>query len=156
MLCFFQQEYTHLDLFHNRGCSERYPRDKSVEPINKDLDMAGRSTLRNYTKAKGKANKEDKYSGTLSAATLQCIMEYTTKPGGIVFTLNAQFGAVYNAAENCGRLVYGGESMEHFGGESTMRIRQLCNHPLHSPGITEVRQSEKAESVESDKEDDGK
>lgn len=103
-----------------------YPKDHVVPNLSKQyLNMIAQNSIHNYTKEKGVANEDDLYFGTLSTGILQCLLEYTTLPGDIVFTLNAQFGAIYNAAENCGRLVYGFESSPHFNGEALERIDQI-------------------------------
>ena len=100
-----QDEYAQATVWRRAGSLSKLPREY-VTPINADMDMIGRSVLYNFTKDKSLAeDEEDRYSGTLSSAALQTIMEYTTVPGDVVVTFNAQFGAVYQAAENCGRLV---------------------------------------------------
>src|SRR5450759_866468 len=65
--------------------------------------------------------EKDESSGTLSTAALQCMLEYTTRPGDIVLKLNAQYGAIYDAAENCRRLVFGTESHPHFQNKACNR-----------------------------------
>src|SRR5450759_2122045 len=90
------------------------------------MDMRTRSVIYNYTKPKSAAKDyEDHFSGTLSPAALQTRLEYTTRPGDVVVTFNAQFGAIYEAAENCGRLVFGTECWEHFADAASLTMTSL-------------------------------
>jgi hypothetical protein len=94
--------------------------------------MRNRSTLHNYTKASEDV-VDDMCSGTLSKAILQCIMEYTTMPGDTVVTFDAQFGAIYAAADNCGRLVFGGENRPHFQNLAEFLVIKLTGQPTPPP-----------------------
>ena len=93
--------------------------------IHEELDMVKSRSICNYTRTKTTSNDDDEFSGTLAAAALQCILEYTTRPGDIVLTLNAQFGAIFDAADNCGRLVFGTEGFSHFGNAAKDEVIQL-------------------------------
>ena len=129
----FQDAYTKLEIFRRGGKSLGFPRDTSVDPISFDLDMVSKRMISNCTRSMCGSKGDHDFSGTLSPAALQCIMEYTTLPGDIVFTLNAQFGAIFDAAENCGRLVYGSEAFPHFGNEAFNRIQHHLQS-VESPG----------------------
>ena len=121
-----QDEYATLSIFRRKTSLDRLPRETKPSPICADLDMINRSCIYNYTKPKGAAADEaDRFSGTLSATALQTILEYTTRPGDVVVTFNAQFGAIYEAAENCGRLVFGSECFQHFGNEARSVVQGL-------------------------------
>lgn len=76
-----------------------------VSPIIDDLCPTTNNSLSNFTKEDSDAS--DGHAGTLSIATLQCIIEYLTSPGEIIFSWNAHFGAIYRAANNCGQFVFG-------------------------------------------------
>lgn len=111
--CLIQEEYSQISVFRFAASNDRLPKD-SASPICADMDMTTRSVIYNYTKPKGGAKDEpDRYSGTLSPAALQTIMEYTTRPGDVVVTFNAQFGAIYEAVENYGRMVFASEYWDH-------------------------------------------
>ena len=111
-----------LTIFQRRDSERVLPRDTEVKPL-ESLNIAIQGAMANVTDSR----QADRYSGTLSTGVLQSILEYTTLPGDIVFTLNAQFGAIYHAAENCGRLVYGTESFKHFEDESQEQIEKLLS-----------------------------
>jgi histidinol-phosphate/aromatic aminotransferase/cobyric acid decarboxylase-like protein len=91
------------------------------------MDMTATTTIHNYTKDVGRAGDNDRFSGTLSPAALQTIMEYTTRPGDVVVTFTAQFGAIYTAAQNCGRTVFGTESFAHFGDDAERTVRRIIS-----------------------------
>lgn len=109
---------------------ERLPKD-IVTPISPNMDMVKRGHIYNYSKSPD-------CSGTLSPAALQTIMEYTTRPGNVVATLNAQFGAIYEAAENCGRLVFGSEDVDHFGSHARKTIKSLVPKIPRQPSTFEL------------------
>ena len=120
-----QEEYSHLAIFRFVDSTMRLPKEYP-SPISADMDMKNRSVIYNFTKPKGADPEEDDpFSGTLSVAALQTIMEYTTRPGDVVVTFNAQFGQVYEAAENCGRLVFGSEFHGHFGDHARCTVQHL-------------------------------
>lgn len=112
-----------MEVFRFYESSDICPKTVPMQPIHKEVDLVLSSSMSNYTRAKD--DKKDESSGTLSAAALQCILEYTTRPGDIVLTLNAQFGAIYDVAENCGRLVFGTESHPHFQNKAFARLNEL-------------------------------
>lgn len=119
-----QREYLKVDLLQFSTAKGEYPKDKQ-DCITADLDMIDRDALTNITEG-----VEDEFAGTLSPATLQCILEYTTIPSGIVLSFNAQFGAIYSAAENCGRMAFGAEGWPHFGEHALNKVKELV------PGFT--------------------
>ena len=43
----------------------------------------------------------------------------------MVITFNAQFGAIYEAAENCGGLVFGTQCWDHFGDSASVTVTSL-------------------------------
>jgi hypothetical protein len=93
------------------------PKDKLAKPFHEYIDMSSSTSLYNYTAID--AARLDTFAGTLSPATLQCILEYTTQPRDIVLSFNAQFGSIFNAAENCGRFVFGTERpLEYFANQA--------------------------------------
>src|SRR5450759_1585983 len=95
-----QEEYSRLAIFRFADSTLRLPKEYP-SPISADMDMKNRAVIYNFTKPKGEdLEEDDACSGTLSIAALQTIMKYTTRPGDVVVTFNAQFGQVYEAAEN--------------------------------------------------------
>src|SRR5450759_801874 len=119
------QDYSRLAIFWFADSTMRLPKEYP-SPISADMDMKNRSVIYNFTKPKGADPEEDDPCfGTLSVAALQTIMEYTTRPGDVVVTFNAQFGQVYEAAENCGRLVFGSEFHGHFGDHARCTVQHL-------------------------------
>lgn len=119
---YVQSEYLKVDLWGFTNAVEQLPKD-DVEPISGDLNMKMRNSLNNYTTTKN--DEVDDFGGTLSAATLQTIIEYTTRPGGTVVTFNAQFGAMYLAGDNCGRRVFGTESYSYFKTHASDTVTEL-------------------------------
>ena len=124
MGCLMQEDYALLTIFRFATCSDTLPRD-DISPLCEDMDMRSRSVIYNYTNPSNAVDAVDRRSGTLSPAALQTILEYTTRPGDVVVTFNAQFGAIYEAAENCGRLVFGSEGFEHFGNDARVTVTTL-------------------------------
>ena len=124
-VCLFAQDtYSQVEIFRFTESEDRCPKD-NVHPFHEELNMVMMSSICNYTKASNVDVKYDQYADTLSAGALQTILEYTTRPGDTVFTLNAQFGAIYEAAENCGRLVFGTECHAHFQNLANQRMIDL-------------------------------
>ena len=112
-----------MEVFRFHESSDICPKTVAMQPIHKEVDLLLSTSMSNYTRAKDE--EKDESSGTLSAAALQCMLEYTTRPGDIVLTLNAQYGAIYDAAENYGRLVFGTESHPHFQNKAFKRQTEL-------------------------------
>src|SRR5450759_5582264 len=98
-----RQAYSHMEVFRFHESSDICPKTVAMQPIHKEVDLLLSTSMSNYTRAKDE--EKDESSGTLSATSLQCMLEYTTRPGDIVLTLHAQYGAIYDEAEKCGRLV---------------------------------------------------
>ena len=150
----FQQPYSQLEVIRFKSSNDRCPKDGDLELIHQELDLVGGTSMSNYTKAFAD-NVDDRFSGTLSAAALQCILEYTTRPGDAVLTLDAQFGAIFEAAENCGRLVYATEAHEYFKNDAKEAMAELVAHGS-ARAIKEPERKIKARKVVllDDKDDD--
>ena len=110
-----------LDLWSRTG-TVTLPKEKALA-VSDDLLLDKKNYLNNFTQ-RVPGGEIDPRAGTLSAGTLQALLEYTTKPRDIVLTFNAHFGQIYLAAENCGRLVFGTEGFKYFGETAENRVNR--------------------------------
>jgi hypothetical protein len=91
------------------------PKDKLAKPLHPAyMNMSSLTSIHNFTTIA--ADRMDTFAGTLSPATLQCILGYTTQPRDIVLSFNVESGEIFNATENYSRMVFGTKCpLEHFG-----------------------------------------